>query len=182
MTMIEITRQWCMPNKETFTMKPIKEFLKTNICLQKCEGGTSQARWIDPFVRNSIFKDRMIATNDLNPEIDADFHLEALEFLKSYPDGFLDGVLFDPPYSPRQIKECYDGIGRKVTQQDTQAKFWGDCKKEIARVLRKGGKCISFGWNSGGIGKCNGFEIKKILICPHGGNHNDTIVTLDIKK
>ena len=40
---------------------------------------------------------------------------------------------------------------------------------------------ITFGWNSGGIGKKYGFEIKKILLVAHGGWHNDTICTLEIK-
>ena len=55
-------------------------------------------------------------------------------------------------------------------------------KKEISRILKTGGKVITFGWNSGGIGKTNGFEISRILLVPHGGWHNDTICTVEIKK
>lgn len=44
-----------------------------------------------------------------------------------------------------------------------------------------GGVCISFGWNSMGIGKKNGFEIIEILLVAHGGMHNDTIVTVETK-
>jgi hypothetical protein PPSC2_p0296 len=59
--------------------------------------------------------------------------------------------------------------------------FWGDQKKEFFRIVKKGGKVISFGWNSGGIGKSNGFKITKILLVPHGGWHNDTICTVEEK-
>ena len=45
----------------------------------------------------------------------------------------------------------------------------------------RNGKVISFGWNSGGIGKKNGFEIEKILLVNHGSQHNDTICTLEVK-
>lgn len=54
-------------------------------------------------------------------------------------------------------------------------------KKQIARIVKHGGKVISFGWNSGGIGKKLGFEITRILLVPHGGHHNDTIVTVETK-
>ncbi len=41
---------------------------------------------------------------------------------------------------------------------------------------------LCFGWNSGGIGINNGFNLKEILLVPHGGNHNDTICTVEVKE
>ena len=41
---------------------------------------------------------------------------------------------------------------------------------------------MSFGWNSGGIGKKYGFKLNRILLVAHGGQHNDTICTVDIKQ
>ena len=69
-----------------------------------------------------------------------------------------------------------------MTWDTTKASFWSKHKKEISRILKTGGKVITFGWNSGGIGKTNGFEISRILLVPHGGWHNDTICTVEIKK
>ena len=66
-------------------------------------------------------------------------------------------------------------------------KLWGDGymspggKKEISRIVKKDGIVISCGWNSGGMCKCNGFEIQEILLINHGGPHNDTIVVVDKK-
>ena len=54
-------------------------------------------------------------------------------------------------------------------------------KKAISRIVHKGGIVISCGWNSGGIGRSNGFELEEVLLVPHGGWHNDTIVTVDRK-
>ena len=54
-------------------------------------------------------------------------------------------------------------------------------KKEISRIVKRGGKVITFGWNSGGIGQKYGFEIEKILLVPHGGWHNDTICVVERK-
>ena len=65
--------------------------------------------------------------------------------------------------------------------QTTQASFWGDLKKEIARVVKPGGLVITFGWNTNGIGKTKNFEIIEILLVAHGGNHNDTICVVEKK-
>ena len=54
---------------------------------------------------------------------------------------------------------------------------------ENCAVSSQSNNYISFvGWYSGGIGKSNGFEQVKILLVAHGGNHNDTICTVEIKK
>ncbi len=163
-----INRIWAMPNKNTFSIKPIKE-----IILKYKHGLT-----IDPFANESSIAD---FTNDIDPQFNTTHHLDALKFLKQFPNNNIDTVLFDPPYSPRQISECYKGLGLKVNMETTQSSFWSNLKKEISRIIKPNGIVISCGWNSGGIGKKYGFEIQEILIVPHGGAHNDTIVTVENK-
>jgi len=162
-----IARTWAMPNPLTFSIQPIKLFLAEEV---------KGIEWADPFARNTKIAKY---TNDINPDTNAQFNLEALDFLKTFEDESLDGVLFDPPYSPRQIKEVYDKIG--IPLHDTKSSVWSNWKKEIARIVKPGGKVISFGWNTSGIGLTRGFKIERILLVCHGGNHNDTIVTLEIK-
>ena len=65
--------------------------------------------------------------------------------------------------------------------ETTQASFWSNMKDEIARIAAPGCIVVSFGWNSMGMGKNRGFEIVEILLVPHGGAHNDTIVTVERK-
>lgn len=166
---IEINRQWAMPNSKTFNIKPIKELIHRHMI-----DGLS----IDPFANNSKVAK---ITNDIDDQYDTDYHLDALDFLKMFDDDSVDLVLYDPPYSPRQVSEVYKKLGRSVNMQTTQASYWSRQKKEIARIVRARGKVITFGWNSGGIGKTNGFEIEEILLIPHGGWHNDTIATVEIK-
>lgn len=161
-----------MPNHNTFSIKSIYELIESHI-----ESGL----WVDPFSRNSPFRNICI-TNDLDPSTEANCHMEALEFLKTFGDSSVDGVLFDPPYSPRQISECYKQIGREVHMRDTQSSFYGDRKKEVARIVKPNGKVLCFGWNSGGIGKSNGFDLVEVLLVAHGGAHNDTICTVEIKR
>ena len=159
-----------MPNKNTFSIKPIKEMITREI---------TEGVWIDPFANANKLA---TITNDLNPEYDTDYHLDANDFLKQFEDESIDGVLYAPPYSPRQVSECYKSFGMEVTSETTRSSWWTKHKKEIARILKPNGKVISFGWNSGGIGKTNGFEITYILLVPHGGKHNDTICTVEVKN
>jgi len=161
-----INRTWAMPNSNTFSIKPIGELIERHL------HGYS----VDPFANTNRLATK---TNDLNPEYEADACLDALEFLSYFPSEDVDTVLFDPPYSPRQVSECYKKLGKSVDMKTTQSSYWGNLKKEISRIVKPGGICITCGWNSGGIGKTNGFEIIEILLVPHGGWHNDTIVTVE---
>lgn len=174
-----ITREWCMPNSRTFKIKPIK-----NIIERYQEELVSNSLVLDPFSNQNIVIDRErlnLITNDIDPQYDTDYSLDALDFLKMFSDESVDLVLYDPPYSPRQVSEVYKKLDMSVNMQTTQASYWGNQKKEISRIVKKGGYVLTFGWNSGGIGKTKGFEIVEILMVAHGGWHNDTIVTVEKK-
>ena len=165
-----IERAWAMPNKNTFDIPPIRKLIAEEL--------GEDTFWIDPFANCNHVAD---VTNDLNPTFDTDYHMDALDFLKMFGSKSVDGVLYDPPYSPRQVSECYKNFGIEVTQETTRASFWGNHKKEMARIVKPSGKVITFGWNSGGIGAKYGFKIKRILLVAHGGWHNDTICTVEVK-
>ena len=145
-----IKRVWAMPNHRTFDIKPIKEFIKENI----------GSNYIDPFPYP--------------------FKEDAITYLKKIETNSKLSLVFDPPYSQRQLKEMYHSNGLSLDHPMNNS-YWSNCKKEIARIIKPNGKVISFGWNSGGIGKKNGFEIEKILLVNHGSQHNDTICTLEFK-
>ena len=168
--MVQIDRVWAMPNKNTFDIKPIRQLLNEEV--------NARELWIDPFANKNKLA---TITNDLDPQYGTDFNMDALDFLKRFGDASIHGVLFDPPFSSRQISEHYKRLGRTVNMETTQASFWGNMKKEVGRITRPGGKCVTFGWNSGGIGNKYGFSITRILLVPHGGWHNDTICTVEVK-
>ena len=163
-----IERVWAMPNRWTFTIKPIAALLEEEM------PDVPGLHWYDPFCGkySPVFH---YCKNDIDPERDAFYHLDGLEFLKQYRDNCADGVLYDPPYSITQARK----YGKK---EFGNKKYWAQCRDEIARIVRPSGKVISFGWNSNGIGKGRGFEIKRILLVAHGGGRNDTIVTVEIKR
>ncbi len=157
-----------MPNSRTFSIKPIRELI------QKYANGYI----IDPFAAGNRLAN---VTNDIDPQYDTDFHMDATDFLNLFKLDSVDTVLYDPPYSPRQVAECYKALGITVNMQTTQASYWSRQKEAIGRIVKKGGIVITCGWNSGGIGKKYGFEIIEILLVAHGGWHNDTIVTVEKK-
>jgi len=171
-TQPKIARAWAMPDANTFSIKPIRDLIARHL---------TEGVWLDPFSRLSPFRARTI-TNDLSPEFDADYHEEAAVFLARFSGVKVDGVLFDPPYSPRQISEAYRGVGREVHTSDTSSAFYGERKRLAAAAVRSGGKVLCFGWNSGGIGSANGFDLVEVLLVAHGGAHNDTICTVEVKR
>lgn len=168
---MRIERVWAMPNSNTFDIPPIRRLID-----EEMEG--VDGTWIDPFANKSRLAQ---VTNDLNPEVDTDYHMDSLDFLRMFDDSSVAGVLYDPPYSPRQISECYKGFGMDVTMKTIQSSWWSAHKAEMGRIVRGGGKVLMFGWNSGGVGKKYGFDITRILLVPHGGWHNDTICTVSVK-
>lgn len=159
-----------MPSRWTFTIKPIAELLARYV-------GDGKG-WVDPFAgMNSPAE----FTNDLNPEAKAVCHLDALDFLRQLK-GSYKGCLFDPPYSPRQVKECYDSIGKHMEQDDALLGYKrGQYKSTVSPLIIHGGIVITCGWNSVGMGEGLGYEIIEILLVCHGSDHNDTIVTVERK-
>ena len=169
---MKISREWSMPNKNTFSMKPVRAIIDR--WMDYTDGELS----IDPFANSNRIA---VHCNDIDPAHACQYQMDAIDFLKMWRDSYVDVVLFDPPYSPRQVSECYKALGQTVNMQTTQASFWGNMKKEVGRIVSPTGVVITCGWNSGGMGKSNGFEIQEVLMVPHGGWHNDTIVTVETK-
>ena len=148
---IKFERHWYMPSHLTFSIKPFKDLIELELGLN----------YTDPFPYP--------------------FKQDAIDYLKTIPDNSIQNLVFDPPYSQRQLKEKYHSNGLSF-DHPMNASYWSKCKLEISRVIKHTGKVISFGWNSGGIGKKYGFNITKIVLVAHGGQHNDTIATVEVKN
>lgn len=164
---IRMSYAWGMPTSNTFQCMPIGLFVQRYLADSTVS--------VDPFARNCAWATH---TNDLNPDTLAKSHMDALDFLawcletKIHPDL----VIFDPPFSPRQLKECYEGIGRSFTQEAAQRTgSWSPEKDLIAKIIEPGGYVLSFGWNVTGMGKSRGFVKREILVVDHGAQHNATL-------
>lgn len=164
---IAFSREWAMPNADTFSVAPIGAFVQRYLAKANVS--------VDPFSRNKRWATH---TNDLNPATAAEHHMDAEAFLAlmGARNVRADLVIFDPPYSPRQISECYKAVGMEVGMKETQsAVLYQRVRNAIMPILAPEAVVLSFGWNSVGMGKTRGFVLQEILMVCHGGAHNDTI-------
>ena len=164
-----ITRKFAFPSEWTFTIKPIAQLLHKYV--------GDGIGWIDPFAGENSPAEH---TNDLNPVRPTKYHMEAVDFVKTL-DGKYKGILFDPPYSYRQVTEMYSGIGLKASQKDTSCQFYNRVINAARDKIELGGYAICFGWNTKGFSKKHGFEMIEVLVVNHGDFRNDTLVTVERK-
>lgn len=154
-----------MPSAETFSIPPIADMVRHYLRASKVS--------VDPFARNRRWAQW---TNDLDPNTAAEYHMEAEDFLRMLVEKGVrpDLVIFDPPYSPRQVKECYDSIGLKMAKEDAMGGATRKRRRElIMRMVDPGAVVLTCGWNTNGMGP--GWTIERILLVAHGSDHNDTI-------
>ena len=162
---MRVIRMWDMPNKHTFKIATVNGLLRRFV-----NGGKG---WADPFANSHSPAE---FTNDINPETEASSHMDAVDFLKGFDAESLNGVLLDPPYSMHQCTVSYNGHGTERINSLTPV------YDEIRRITKPGAVVITFGWNSNGIGEVRGFDMEEVVLIPHGGHHNDTIVTIERKR
>jgi len=169
---MEMNRVWAMPNKWTFRIKPIADLLARYV-------GDGKG-WADPFAGQSTLAEYR---NDLNPALAQPSCREASEFLTDFTwqGTALNGVIFDPPYSLTQVSRSYEEMGYKFKGKDDPTGGFTQCRDITSKIVRPDGYVISFGWNTVGMGKGRGFKIIEILDVCHGGNRNDTLVTVEQK-
>ena len=173
-------------DSEPFKNKQVKKLLdryvrrtveRTGGCWQGC----------DPFARRSITTSawaEWFVTNDLNEEMPTDHHMEANDFGEYVRDCgiIMDLVLFDPPYTLRQLKDHYEAVGMNLPQWQTQNQ-WRRCKDALAPLVPPGGYAITFGYSTRGFGAYRGFKKREILILQSGGipDRYDVLVTVEEK-
>jgi hypothetical protein len=171
---MKFSRHWAMPSADTFSVPPIGDFVMRYLAESRLS--------IDPFARNNLLAS---VRNDLNPKTVAQYHMDAVAFLElmgAMPERY-DLAILDPPYSPRQVSECYAEAGIKVGMKDTQnSAFYSKVRNAIAPLLSDDATVLSFGWSTSGMGKKHGFEIIEVMLVNHGGAHNDTICIAERRK
>lgn len=154
--------------------------MKCNYAIKTKEGYDKYADMPLYEVRLIDKKDFIVKSSDCK-EVDFDDYVYCVRVQNASVFVKRDGKTCWCGNSPRQVSESYKKLGKSVDMQTTQASYWSKQKAEIGRIVKEDGVVITCGWNSGGIGKKYGFEQEEILLVPHGGWHNDTIVTVERK-
>ena len=106
---MKIERIWAMPNKWTFTIKPIWELLDEEIV----------GLVADPFAGENSPAHEQNDIDEICGSSDVD-HKDALVWLKGKRTGRYDTVLYDPPYSITQARS----YGKK---EYASMKYCADC-------------------------------------------------------
>ena len=152
----------CPLNKYTFKVKAIRNWTEKN-----CEG-----KILNLFCGPTKLSPHLDEIrNDVDLSVDAHYHLDALEFVKTWEgEAKFDTILLDPPYSNRKSMEMYNG---------NMASPFRQLKDVLPRILCHGGVVITFGYHSVVMGKARGFTVEKIGLFSHGGAIHDTIGTVE---
>jgi len=146
------------PNKWTFEPPKVKRWVES-----RCKG-----KVLNLFAGKTRLMVKEFRV-DVSKEFNPDFCGDAFEFVKT-TDLKFDTIILDPPYNLRKSREKYQGryIGS-----------FTKIKKELVRILNPGGRVITFGYNSNGMGR--GFEKTEICLINCKGDHQDIIVTVEDK-
>lgn len=139
----------------------------------------------DPFSNNKTtrLQGTTLITNDLNPEFNSTYNMEANDFaeLMERENKAFDLILFDPPYSLRQLKDCYEGVGSNLPHWQTQ-NMWGRAKDALAQCVSPGGYVISFGWSTHGFSASRGFEVQEIHNFQQAGKDGRYNILIVVEK
>jgi hypothetical protein len=149
----------CPLNRWTFSIKPIRDWVEA----------TGEGRTLNLFAgRTELNIDEV--RNDLDVDAVAKYHMDALEFVRSWTDGKFNTILLDPPYAYRKSMEMYKGIKASPFRQ---------LKDSICGILADRGLVITFGYHSNTMGLHRGFSVERIALFSHGGAIHDTIASVE---
>lgn len=152
----------CPLHRYTFAVRKMRDWVE-----QTCEGR----------VLNLFAGPTMLALdevrNDIDPEMPAHHHLDALAFVRGWSGGLFDTVLLDPPYAFRKSMEMYKGFVCSPFRR---------LKDAIPDILTPGGLVVTFGYHSIVMGRTRNFITEKLAVFSHGGAIHDTIAIVERSK
>jgi hypothetical protein len=149
----------CPLHRYTFSVRPIRDWVEG-----ACEGHV-----LNLFAGNTLLN--VVETrNDLDPEMPAAYHLDALAFLRSWKGPRFKTILLDPPYAYRKSMELYKGIICSPFRQ---------LKDAVEACIEPEGIVITFGYHAIVMGKNRGYKLERIALFSHGGAIHDTIASVE---
>jgi len=150
-----------MLSRWTFQYRPARRFVETHLqgrILNACAGKTK------------LTHNGPIHRNDLNPDRDADTHLDVADIREHFESQSFDTVVFDPPFDQKQAEDKYDGLH--------VSDVYG-ALEQFNQLVRPSGKVVCFGWNSWGMRSFPSFERVRTTLFQRGPIHRDVIATVD---
>lgn len=119
------------PNQWTFEADKIREWV-SNLCagrvLNTCTGPTR------------LDYDGPVVTNDIDPDIEADLHVDVSRIDDHIEPASIDTIVHDPPFTDRQAEVTYGA--------ESDPRYGAKTKTALDRVLKPGGRIIQFGYQT----------------------------------
>jgi len=145
----------------TFEYQPAREFVESHLSgrvLNACAG------------KCYLEHGEEIVRNDLNPDRDAEYHVDVVNIADVFGPQSFDTVVFDPPFDDLQAEDKYDSL-----RADSVLEAFG----QFAQLVRPRGCVITFGWNSWGMRSHPSFEREETVLFQRGPVKRDVIATVD---
>jgi len=96
----------------------------------------------------------------------ANFHKDAVDFVKEWNGDKFDTIILDPPYAYRKSMEMYNG------NKASRFRILADL---IPNILKENGIVISFGYHSTFLSHRRNAILNKLCVFAHGGSQHCTI-------
>ena len=157
--MVQFEHFRCPLHRYTFSVRTIRNWVE-----KTCEG-----RVLNLFAGRTLLNVDE-TRNDADTEMPADYHLDALAFLRGWTGEKFNTILLDPPYAFRKSMELYKGHVCSPFRQ---------LKDEIPACLQPGGLVITFGYHSVVMGNTRNFKLERLALFSHGGAIHDTIASVE---
>jgi len=116
-----------------------------------------------------------IIRNDINPDRDADMHVDVCEISEHFDSGVFDVIVFDPPFSQEQADEHYESM---------HATDMGTARRELSELTAVGGTIVELGFNMWGAADYfEGWDRDDKLMFRRGIPERDPVfMTVDTKR
>ncbi|MDR5657661.1 hypothetical protein RH831_10785 [Halodesulfurarchaeum sp. HSR-GB] len=151
-------------NRWTFENKKIRRYVE-----DKLEGRVLNAT----AGKTHLKHDQDVIRNDIDPEKDADVHVDVRDLLDEFEPESFDTVVYDPPFTKSQADTTYNtdhpGYGQAV-------------KSVFDDLLRPGGQLIQVGYTSNGMPLDWGYERTHIGLMNTFGRQYDILITVDLNS
>jgi len=156
--------------KFTYMKTPLYRYTFKNKKVNKWVVDNCEGRVLNLFAGKYKLLGANEIRNDVRVDMPADYHMDALEFVKRWEGKKFNSIVLDPPYAYRKSMEMYEGAISSPFNQ---------IKNEILRILEPRGIVITFGYHSNVMGKGRNFDQEHILLMSHGGAIHDTIAVIE---
>jgi hypothetical protein len=111
--------------------------------------------------------------NDLDELALAEYHMDAVDFVKQWQGDKFNTIILDPPYAYRKAMEMYNG------NYTSRFKILADI---IPGILLSDNRVISLGYHSTFLGKRRHAELTTLCVFAHGGAQHSTIGIVEVVK